>query len=1061
MFRCNIKIVCVLWLVTVFFMEPVASHNLAQQQGLAFTTVRQLLEQGRFKDALQEAQTIYMRLSSQTVSPDIGVAEAHFWIGKCYAALVERDAAMHHLDSALLLLKEKNNAFGYSIEIQIGLIRVDSVRIGTAIAYFSGVESKDESMLAEAHLALGYVYLRKNENNKAWRALQQSLVFFQSTGESSASEGLCFQFIGYHHCFIEKQYDLALENFQKARDIFIRNGGTESNYLASLYANMGACLDYMGLPRKAVGLFAEAENNFQKQNPQHPALLNVYNNTGNSYADLGDYTLSIRYLEKAIELAAPNNGRYWNNLGDAYLKKGDDSLAEKCFDASLPLLLSEKKVNFSELARPYHNLGIIYRNRGDINRALEYELRSLPYRKSDPKAFLDIARSYHGVGECYIAQKRYDKALIYLDSALQLQLQAIPSHLHAELALTYLAKARCLAGLKDFRAALMLNDSALYACCYAGQGKFGDAIAPPELLTALALRGTLLYQYYLQTKEEGLLAAAEMAFDTGALAIRYFRNTLFETESKSTLVAQFRNMLSGGVTVALDMHRIHPEDQLHIQRAFAFTEQSKALVLLEGVRSAGVTRFEGVSDSILEEERMLRRAITDAEILLRELLSNPLSHRNSLIKAKNELFDRQSAYEDFQRNLASGSFANYYNYRFGFSLATIADVQSQLLSKDQTLLSYFIKKDSQIIAFVIQKDGFKVVECPVEKDLEKWVVQLNDGLTGYHTLDPSKQSEELYEKKLLEYIAAAQQLYNCLLLPVEHLLGSKVIIVPDGLLGAVPFELLLTGPPPQIRNFATYPYWFTSRKHFVGYAYSATLQREMVQKQHRKKPLYSFMGMAPFFPGTRTDVQKGTSIAALRNAAPPKPEYKHLFYSGKEVLTVSDLWAGQYWVGKEASKDNFLKKAPDYRILYLSTHGVLDNAAEFSYLAFATGTSETESLYVRDLYNIQLNTDLVTLSACETGIGEIEQGEGIISLSRAFAYAGAKSIVTSLWQVDDIATKDLMVGFYRNLKSGNTKDAALAKAKSDYISNPRGAQNHPFFWGGFIGIGDMQTIQNQ
>ena len=113
---------------------------------------------------------------------------------------------------------------------------------------------------------------------------------------------------------------------------------------------------------------------------------------------------------------------------------------------------------------------------------------------------------------------------------------------------------------------------------------------------------------------------------------------------------------------------------------------------------------------------------------------------------------------------------------------------------------------------------------------------------------------------------------------------------------------------------------------------------------------------------------------------------------------------------------------------------------------------------MRDIYNLSLNADLVVLSACETGIGELKRGEGIISLARAFAYAGAKSIVTTLWSVDDARTKDLMVFFYRNLLQGMPKDEALARARSDYFEKYKGANAHPYFWAGFVGIGDMEGI---
>ncbi|MBK8557785.1 MAG: CHAT domain-containing protein [Lewinellaceae bacterium] len=114
---------------------------------------------------------------------------------------------------------------------------------------------------------------------------------------------------------------------------------------------------------------------------------------------------------------------------------------------------------------------------------------------------------------------------------------------------------------------------------------------------------------------------------------------------------------------------------------------------------------------------------------------------------------------------------------------------------------------------------------------------------------------------------------------------------------------------------------------------------------------------------------------------------------------------------------------------------------------------------MRDLYNLSLNADLVVLSACETGIGQLQRGEGIISLARAFSYAGARSILTSMWAVNDARTKDLMIAFYKNLKKEYSKDDALRRAKNDMLSSAKTQeQAHPFYWGGFIGIGDMRPV---
>ena len=138
-----------------------------------------------------------------------------------------------------------------------------------------------------------------------------------------------------------------------------------------------------------------------------------------------------------------------------------------------------------------------------------------------------------------------------------------------------------------------------------------------------------------------------------------------------------------------------------------------------------------------------------------------------------------------------------------------------------------------------------------------------------------------------------------------------------------------------------------------------------------------------------------------------------------------------------------------------------DAIGAFAFLAFTEipDTIENELLFIKDVYNLELNADLVVLSACQTGIGKLQRGEGIISLARAFAYAGAKSIVTTLWNVNDVKTKDLMIDFHLKLKNGADKDVALFQAQKKYLETHKGELANPYYWAPFISIGNKQGIK--
>ena len=183
----------------------------------------------------------------------------------------------------------------------------------------------------------------------------------------------------------------------------------------------------------------------------------------------------------------------------------------------------------------------------------------------------------------------------------------------------------------------------------------------------------------------------------------------------------------------------------------------------------------------------------------------------------------------------------------------------------------------------------------------------------------------------------------------------------------------------------------------------------------------------------------------------------------EEVFKAQKLMRGDAVLDKKATKYAFESLVGDYRIVHLATHGKAnDKIGDYCFLAFTEqkDSVQNELLYVRDIYNLRLNADLVVLSACETGIGELRRGEGVISLARAFAYAGAKSLVTTLWSVNDKSTLNIMEGFYRQLRKGAPKNQALWQAKLDYLAKSKSEMAHPFFWAAFVPIGDINPIKH-
>lgn len=190
-----------------------------------------------------------------------------------------------------------------------------------------------------------------------------------------------------------------------------------------------------------------------------------------------------------------------------------------------------------------------------------------------------------------------------------------------------------------------------------------------------------------------------------------------------------------------------------------------------------------------------------------------------------------------------------------------------------------------------------------------------------------------------------------------------------------------------------------------------------------------------------------------------------------EVNAIADHFEGQFYEGATASEQLFKEYAPNYDIIHLATHAIIDDVHPMnSRLLFSLNEDSVQNanspdesaqdgnLYAWELYNMQLNAQMAVLSACNTGFGKLQRGEGVMSLGRAFAYAGCPSIIMSLWPAQDQATADIMVNFYQGLSAGMTKDEALQKAKLKYLENTDELFAHPFYWASFVVQGDSAPL---
>jgi len=338
-----------------------------------------------------------------------------------------------------------------------------------------------------------------------------------------------------------------------------------------------------------------------------------------------------------------------------------------------------------------------------------------------------------------------------------------------------------------------------------------------------------------------------------------------------------------------------------------------------------------------------------------------------------------------------------------------------------------------------------MVKVPKTEKYEQLVSRLREQLLDYTALSQD------YSQAINDYQQTSFAVYQMLMQEPLAALGSNIkniIIVPDGQLGYLPFEALMT----DANEAGSY----LLKNYSFSYTYSSTLLNQLLNELPASKTSKQYAGFAPNYEEGLLAMLDTDEEQLLRNGNYQLPG------AVSEVERISGIMQGKAWLASDATERNFKENANQYGILHLAMHGLLnDQEPMFSKLLFSqSDTLEDGFLNAAEIYNLKLNAQLAVLSACNTASGKINRGEGIMSLSRAFMYAGCPSIVASLWKAPDAATSKIMVYFYENLKQGMHKSEAMRDAKLRYMEDNPGISSHPFFWSTFVAIGDMQPIES-
>lgn len=363
------------------------------------------------------------------------------------------------------------------------------------------------------------------------------------------------------------------------------------------------------------------------------------------------------------------------------------------------------------------------------------------------------------------------------------------------------------------------------------------------------------------------------------------------------------------------------------------------------------------------------------------------------------------------------------------------------LKNDEILIEYSLS-DKYLYSFVLSRNDIKITRKNLPADFEEEVNLIYKTCSEFN----SQVSDYSYFKI---FSATSNQLYNLLLPFLASETGNKkLIIIPDEILCYLPFETLLEKMP-KSASTDYHSLSYLVKSHPVSYANSASVlfgsENEIVS------PKNELLAFAPVYKSDNSSLIAGL---VTRSALVP------IEGARQEVYGIEKVMNGIVMTDEVATESEFKKIAGNYKVIHLAMHCVNDSVdPESSVLVFGNGGKDNDGLlYDWEIASLDLNSSLTVLSACNTGIGRLYKGEGVMNIARAFMNAGCPSVVMTLWEIGDLNSTDLMSSFYKYLSDGYDKNVALQQAKIDYISksDPLGA--HPYFWAGYISVGNTDPV---
>jgi CHAT domain-containing protein/Tfp pilus assembly protein PilF len=917
------------------------------------------------------------------------------------------------------------------------------------------IEANNELMTADLVTALlargGHLYVQ-GKQSQALAVYTFAGVITDRLGDRNGRAAVELR-IGNVHLY-RRNFTEALEYYGRSLELSEKMGNK---------AGCAPALNNIGVVYRLSGDYPKAIEHFRRslaikeETGDKTGVAGTLTNLGLVCASQGNFTEALEYYDKALTILETGSDKYsvsllLNNMGVAYRSQGDYAKGLECYQKSLKI--AEEIGDKITIGNILNNIGSVHQSQGNYSQALEYHERSLDIaREIDHKSL--IGSSLHNIGNIYQVRGDYAQALKYYQARMRLAEDRGEKTAYTSISIGIVHRSRGeyaqavehyehglkIASDTGDRSAIAL---ALASLAYVDnvRGNHAQAIDRAQRAADLARQigyPTVIWQSCMEMgyayETLGRSELARKAYEEAIAAVEEVRVRIGGGEQER------QRFFEGQVDPYHAMVNLLVR-QNQLVAAFTFAERAKGRALLDTLHSGKVRITTAMSREEQEQESKLVDSLVSLNARLYAEKARPQPDQNRLVEIESLIENARLDYEGFMTSLYAAH--PELKVRRGQAQPISLEQADKLIrGQGDALLEYVVtEKSTQLFVLTKPQPAQSAGRPSNTVTLKVFTIKI----TEKELASRVSRFRERLANRYVGFSDEAKELYDVLLGPARRELANKtnLIIAPDGALWELPFQALKSEPKRYLIQDAA-----------VSYAPSLTVLHHMKAlprplNQQRRKLL------ALGNPSVGKEISQRVKTVFMDQELGPLPEAE------RQVKLLKQLYgSGQskVYVGPDASENRVKAEAPEFSILHIAAHGILnDKSPMYSHLLLSQqGGSRNEDglLEAWEILKLDLKADLVVLSACETARGRIGNGEGMIGLAWACFVAGAPTTVVSQWKVESRSTTELMVDFHRNLLGTERparKADALRRAALKLLKTSR--YNHPFYWAAFIVVGD-------